>query len=309
MEQARNHHDQTHDHSDTHSTTSMCRALRREVPSTVGLLADEQDFAAMTGYRTFAFDDHPTYLQQVDVLLKALAAQGLHTSVVLFDPEEFEEFCDEEGLDPDRPESRARFTAHTAARGACVPYTGQSLDSLVPVLVDEAVRRATWDCATLLLTGLGNCADCGKDIGREAFERSSHLLVGLLKGAGGGTHHLVCSVPAEEEQLLAVLHADVGEDGVPELDDAEGAEFVTVLAAGIALGSPGGVVLRTARTGEPDRVHGWRLERHGLAPLNAAEVFNAYCTDADTGEPVAPESGVDYCAGYVIVDDPGSPLH
>ncbi|WP_433548630.1 hypothetical protein ACQPZG_28965 [Streptomyces sp. CA-294286] len=305
MEQAHHHQNRISSTSNRRNTKARRRTLRREVPSTVGLLADEQDFAAMTGYRNFAFDDHPTYLQQIDDLLKTLAAQGLHTSVTLFDPEEFGEFCAAAGLDPDRPETRARFTAHAAARGVCVPYTGQPVDALVPVLINEAVRQATWDCATLLLTDLGNCAECGEDIGREAFERSSRLLLGLLRGAGTGIHHLVCSVPADEEQLLAVLHAEASDDGVPELQDDEGAEFVTVLAAGIALGSPVGVVLRTSRQDEPDRVYGWRLDHGGLAVLTAAEVFNAYCTDAETGEPVAPEPGVDYCAGFPITDVTG----
>ncbi|MFF0747296.1 hypothetical protein ACFYVL_43635 [Streptomyces sp. NPDC004111] len=303
MENARNHS------SPHRSTRSMRRDLRREVPGTVGLLVDEEDFAAMAGYRTFTFDDHTVYLQQVDALLTALASEGLHTSVALFDPEEFAEFCTTTGLDPDRPETRARFTAEVAAHGACVPYTGQPLDSLVPLLVDEAVRKATWDCASLLLADLGNCAECGQDIGREAFERASHALVGLLQGAGPGAHHLVCSVPADEEQLLAVLHAAVDEHGVPELDEEEGAEFVTLLAAGMALERHGGVVLRTTRAGEPDRVHGWRLDHGDLAALTSGEVFNAYCTDAETGEPVAPESGVDYCAGYPVMNTPGSPHH
>ncbi|MGW7189831.1 hypothetical protein ACWGIP_11865, partial [Streptomyces sp. NPDC054838] len=53
----------------------------------------------------------------------------------------------------------------------------------------------------------------------------------------------------------------------------------------------------------PDRVHGWRLDRGRLVALSAAAVFNAYCTDADTGEPVAPEPGVEYCPGYEV-DEP-----
>ena len=81
----------------------MRRTLRREAPSTIGLLADEQDFAAMRRYRTFAFDDHTDYLQQVEGLLRTLAAQGSHTTVALFDPEEYAEFCADTGLDPDTP--------------------------------------------------------------------------------------------------------------------------------------------------------------------------------------------------------------
>ncbi|MCX4821643.1 hypothetical protein OG883_17475 [Streptomyces sp. NBC_01142] len=283
----------------------MRRTLRREAPSTVGLLADEQDFTAMRQYRTFTFDNHATYLRQAEALLRSLASQQLHTSVALFDPDEFAEFCGEEGLDPDAAASRSRFTADIAGRGARIEYTGQPLGSLLPQLINQAVRRATWEYATMLLADLGECADCAQDIGRAAFDRASRLLMHLLEDAGPGTHHLVCSVPGPDEQLLAVLHAETATAAPAHLDASEGTEFVTVLAAGIALESPGGVVLRTSAPDIPDRLRGWRLHQGLLLPLTAGEVFSAYCTDAATGEPLSPEPGVEYCAGFPIAtDDP-----
>ncbi|MGW6240922.1 hypothetical protein [Streptomyces sp. NPDC055094] len=299
------------DHNAQKTRTSR-RSLRREVPSTVGLLADERDFTAMRCYRTFTFDDHAAYLRQIDGLLKSLASQGVHTTVALFDPEEYAEYCAESGLDPDTAESRGRFTARIPGSGAAIAYTGQPIDSLVPQLISTAVRRATWEYATTLLADVGECADCGQDIGRAAFDRASHLLLRLLEGAGSGTHHLVCSVPAADEQLLAVLRTegpDNGQEGPPgsggpaRFDASQATEFVTVLAVGIALESAGGVVLRTTRADDPDRLHGWRLQRGSLVPLTVGEVFSAYCTDADTGEPVSPESGVEYCAGFDLCPD------
>ncbi|MFI5758774.1 hypothetical protein [Streptomyces sp. NPDC051569] len=298
---------------------AMRRRLRREVPTTVGVLADERDFTAMRCYRTFTFDDHDTYLRQIDGLLRSLASQGAHTTVTLFDPEEFVEYCADTGLDPDTAAGRSRFTAWTAASGATVAYTGQPIDALLPLLINTAVRKATWEYVTTLLADLGECADCGQDIGRAAFDHASHILLRLLEEAGPGTHHLVCSIPAADEQLLAVLHADNAdhpddpdhpdrsEGALARLDSSEGAEFVSVLAAGIALDSPGGVVLRTTGPGAPDQLHGWRLQRGHLVPLTAGEVFNAYCTDADTGEPLSPESGVEYRAGFDLgLDDTGT---
>ncbi|MFF9347635.1 hypothetical protein [Streptomyces sp. NPDC014734] len=285
--------------------TSMRRTLRREAPSTIGLLADERDFAAMRHYRSFTFDDHAVYLRQVESLLRSLAAQGMHTRVALFDPEEYVEFCSESDIAPDDPASRSRFTAEIASAGATVAYTGQPIDDLIPLLVDRAVRHATWEYATMTLAGLGACADCGQDIGRAAFDRASHLLLRLLETAGPGTHHLVCSTPADNEHLFAVLHTERDTTGPVRLASTEGAEFVTVLAVGVALEKPGGVVLRTSNPRVPDRVHGWRLDRGALVPLTAGEVFSAYCTDADTGEPVAPEPRVEYCAGFDLrADEP-----
>lgn len=276
---------------------AMRRVLRREIAGTIGLLTDEQDFTAMRRrYRTFTFDNHASYLQQVEALLRTLASQGGHTTVALFDPEEYAEFCAEHGLEPDTPSSRTRFTAELAATGATVPYEGQPLDHLVPNLIDEAVRQATWEYATTLLSRIGTCASCGEDIGRVAFVRASDLLVRILDASGPGERHLVCSVSTEPETLVAVLRADDDQHGTPHLDESEALEFTTVLALGIATQSPGGLVMRVGTPDTTDRVYGWRLRGEGLESLTAGEVFDAYCTDVVSGDLVSPESGVDYCA-------------
>ncbi|MFF2506911.1 hypothetical protein ACFVTY_26565 [Streptomyces sp. NPDC058067] len=281
---------------------SMRRVLRREVAGIIGLLADERDFTAMKGYRSFTFHDHDTYLQQVESLLQSLAAQGGHTSVALFDPDEYAEFCADEGLEPDTPTSRTRFTAALAGTGITVPYEGQPLADLLPDLVDEAVRQATWEYASSVLARIGTCGACGQDIGRDAFARASHLLTRVLDTAGTGTHHLVCSIPTDAETLLSVLHVDTRTEGTAHLDEREALELTTVLALGIATRSPGGLVLRTTAPDKDDRVQGWRLRDERLLPLTAAEVFDAYCTDAQSGDLVAPESGVDYCAAPDLGD-------
>ncbi|MCZ4513627.1 hypothetical protein O3Q52_36870 [Streptomyces sp. ActVer] len=289
---------------------TMRRVLRREIAGTIGLLTDEQDFTAMRRrYRTFTFDNHASYLQQVEALLRTLSSQGGHTTVALFDPEEYAEFCAEHGLEPDTPSSRTRFTAELAATGATVPYEGQPLDHLVPNLIDEAVRQATWEYATTLLSRIGTCASCGEDIGRVAFVRASDLLVRILDASGPGERHLVCSVSTEPETLVAVLRADDDQHGTPHLDEAEALEFTTVLALGIATQSPGGLVMRASTPDTTDRVYGWRLRGEGLEPLTAGEVFDAYCTDVESGDLVSPESGVDYCAPPDLGEDGPTTRH
>ncbi|UUU20583.1 hypothetical protein [Streptomyces sp. DSM 40750] len=287
------------------SHQSMRRVLRREIAGTIGLLADEHDFTAMRRYGSFAFDDHTTYLQQVEALLRTLAAQGNHTTVALFDPEEYAEFCADTGLEPDTPSSRTRFTAELATTGASIPYEGQPLAELVPELVDEAVRLATWEYATTLLAQIGDCASCGEDIGRAAFARAMQLLTRILDTAGPGERHLVCSVSAKPQALTAVLHADQNAEGATELDESEALEFATVLAVGIATRSPGGLVIRTTAPDATDRVYGWRLRGEGVEPLTAGEVFDAYCTDMESGDLISPESGVDYCTPPALGDDLG----
>ncbi|WP_405971009.1 hypothetical protein OG496_13215 [Streptomyces sp. NBC_00988] len=274
---------------------TMRRVLRREIAGTIGLLTDEQDFSAMRRYRSFTFDDHTAYLQQVEALLRSRALQGSHTSVALFDPEEYAEFCAGSDLDPDNPSSRARFTAELAATGPTLLYEGQPLADLLPALVDEAVRQATWEYATTLLARLGACASCGEDIGRAAFTRASGLLIRILDTARPGNRHLVCSVSGAPETIVSVLHADQDEDGTTHLDDAEAFEFTTILALGLATRSPGGLVMRTTSPTSPDCIYGWRLRGDGLEALTAGEVFDAYCTDVESGDLISPESGVDYC--------------
>ncbi|MFR9799643.1 hypothetical protein ACL02U_27680 [Streptomyces sp. MS06] len=269
--------------------------LRRETAGTIGLLTDAHDFRAMRRYRTFAFDDHAAYLREMEEFLRTRAARGGHTTVALFDPGEYAEFCTDEGLDPDLPANRTRFTARLATTGCAVPYEGQPLAELVPALVDESVRQATWEYAATLLAHIGPCATCGEDIGRAAFGRASMLLDRVLDTAPPGRRHLVCSFSGTPEALLAVLHADEDADGATRLDEAEAVAFTTVLALAVATGDRGGLVMRISAPGCRDRVHGWRLRDGTLIPLTAAEVFDAYCTDAESGDLVSPESDVDYC--------------
>ncbi|MER7490238.1 hypothetical protein ABTY20_31010 [Streptomyces sp. NPDC126497] len=286
---------------------TLRRVLHREVAGTIGLLADEHDFRAMRRYRSFVFDDHTTYLEHMEAVLRTRALKGSHTTVALFDPEEYADYCAKKGLDPDNHTSRTRFTAELASTGPTVPYDGRPLADLLPTLVDEAVRRATREYAATLLARLGACASCGEDLGRAAFTRASHLLVRILDTAPPGERHLVCSVSGPPETLVAVLHADDIPGGV-EPDESEALEFTTVLAVGLATGRPGGLVMRTTEPGSHDRVHGWRLRPHGLEPLTAGEVFDAYCTDAESGDLISPESNVDYCEPPDLGEGP-NPIH
>ncbi|MFH8240488.1 hypothetical protein [Streptomyces sp. NPDC018321] len=292
-----------------HTDQTTRRVLRREIAGTIGLLTDEHDFRAMRRYRSFTFDDHAAYLHQVEALLKTRAAQGTHTTIALFDPEEYAEYCTAAGLDPDAPASRSRFTAELAAGGPTVPYDGRPLADLLPALVDEAVRQATREYAATLLARLGSCATCGEDLGRAAYTRASRLLLRVLETAPPGNRHLVCSVSGSPETLVSVLHADDELDGTPHVDEAEAVEFTGVLALGLATHSPGGLVMRVSTPGGPDRIHGWRLRGYGLEPLTAGEVFDAYCTDIESGDLISPESNVDYCAPPDLGDDHMPPGH
>ncbi|MGK5500750.1 hypothetical protein [Streptomyces sp. URMC 125] len=279
------------------AAASARRSLRREAPGTVAVVADPAGFAAMRHrYTTFLFEDHPTYLRQVEKLLRSLTARGVRTSVGLFDPDDYARFCVREHIDPDTSDSRARYAAELAATGATVRYRGRPLVRLLPLLLAGRPRYP----------GGPTAARPGEGSTRGALEDAGDTVADLLGAAGPGTHHLVCSVTGTAGPLVAVLHAEAEPPAPPRTDPARELVFRAVLAAGLAAGRPGGVVMRTVRGGR-EEVRGWSLAGGRLRPLTEAEVFSAYCTDVETGEPVPPEPGLAYRAGFPLPRPSGSP--
>ena len=302
-------------------------ALWRETAGTLAVVADEAGFARMRRYPTFRFTDHAGYLRQAEAQLRLLAARHGHAGVALFDPEDFAAFCGREGIEPDSPASRARYTAELAARGATVPYRGQPIGSLLPELLAERLRRETWEAGTALLAAAGSCPACGAPMPRCAFRRGAALFTAVLGLLGPGKHRLVCSLLARVGPLTAAVRIEVGPDGTRRLAEPKALVVCTVLAAALATGDPGGLVLRSAppagppgapggpgqdgrdgapgegragRDGAGAEVCGWSLQRGRVRPLAEAEVFSAYCTDVRTGDPIPPEPGVRYRPAPVL---------
>lgn len=278
------------------------RALRHESPSVIAVLATEADFTAMQGYASFPFTDHARYLRQVDGWLRARTLRGEHTTIALFAPDLFRAFCSETRLDPDRPTSRARYAAEAATTGPTLRHRPVPLTDLVTLLRSSGERHVTLDRAMTALTTLDTCTACGEGATSTAFGHAGQAIEALLRGARPGRHHLVCSVPLESGSLIAALHMRTapGAPASPSAEDDDRHALRMVLAVGLAGAHSGGVVLRTTGPDERDTVHGWALRDGWLAPLTEAQVFSAYCTDPDTGEPVSPEPGVEYGAGFPL---------
>ncbi len=277
-------------------------ALRKEVACFVALLGRAEDFAAMRQYSTFAFATYGEYLRRMQGLLRSLAGQ-CHIRVALFDPVAYASYCADCRLDPDTAASRSRYTAIVATPGPTIAYTGQPMDRILVALSGEVAKRSTWQRAAELLTE-ANDGGAGNGQSSAALRRASDAFKGLIDSLGAGTHHLVCTIlDADGKPLIAALDAEGDAHGTVHLVEADALVFHAILAAGIALGRPGGIVARTTRdpaTSGAERVQGWMLRNRWLQPLTESEVFNAYCTDPVTGEPVPPESGVTYCAGTDI---------
>jgi hypothetical protein len=293
---------------------SRRRILRREAPSIVPVLADEAHFARMRAYGSFVFDDHQNYLRQLEGLLRTLTADQVPAQVALFDPVDYELYCEERRLDPDSAASRGGYVAEAAVTGTTVPYRGQTVAQLLPQLRDAHACRVTWQAGTDLLARAGRCDRCGADIGKAASGRSARALTAVLDSVGAGVHHLVVSVSAPGSPLITALDVRRSAAGALHAHEPAVLAFATALAAGFATGSPGGLVLRTdaGPCGDPprDTVRGWRLVPAAcwLSPLTAAEVFSAYCTDPRTTEPISPEPDVAHAPGHEL-PHPGGGLH
>jgi hypothetical protein len=286
--------------------------LQTEVATCVGILVNPVDFHSMRRLTSFPFDDYGTYLHHIEALLRTNAAQGRHTIVAFFDPEDYADFCGKRSLDPADTANRAYYTVTEAASAAHVVYDGQDLEKLRRALTDLAIDNATWEFASSFLRSLGNCDDCGHAIGHVAHATARRVLAALLSQAeANSTIRLVCSVVIDRQSLTAQFHVgrEAG-DSLTGADEVEALRFATLLAVGLATGGPGGVLMRITPSGgnSPERIHGWRI-LHRMEPLTAGEVFDAYCTNLDTGDLIAPESGVDYCAGFDLPDDTETPAH
>ncbi|BBB01787.1 hypothetical protein RVR_9358 [Actinacidiphila reveromycinica] len=276
------------------------RALRREAPTVVPLLLDEHDFAAMTRYRSFPFDDYGQYLHHLDGLLRGLHAQGTHVAVTHFDPDAYDSYCRSTRRPPDTPHTRTRYAAEATTTGPTVHYARQPLAELRTALAREADRRAVWQRATDLLMDAGPCPDCGQELAHCAFDDASDTLLGLLDAVGPGTHHIVCSLPTDDgPPLPAALHAHTSPDGEPHVAETDALVLCTVMAAATVTGRTAGLVIRTLDP-DGDTVRGWELRDGTPDPLTEAAVFDAYCTDPTTGAPIPPEPGVRYAPGIPL---------
>jgi hypothetical protein len=120
-----------------------------------------------------------------------------------------------------------------------------------------------------------------------------------------GTHHVLTSM-IDDEEASTGINTGTGAD-VP--DEVEHPHVLVLVAAHIVAGTPLPLVLRTFHdevshqaangTDIPMKtVRGWRFDGAVLLAIDEQGMFAAHCTDARTGEPVAPERGVQYAAAW-----------
>ena len=134
---------------------------------------------------------------------------------------------------------------------------------------------------------------------QDPWNLAERMFEALLSALGDGTHFLLCAVPTPKGTLCGATMVALDGEKVAAAPD-ECAAFCIALAVGVSPAMNGGLVARTMNTDGSEVVRGWELADGWAKACNAAEVFDAYCTDQTTGEPVPPEPGVDYRAGIPL---------
>lgn len=132
--------------------------------------------------------------------------------------------------------------------------------------------------------------------------RARILLSALLRDLPD-RHHVLTLHTGQTAVTSIVLH-DRGWD-------IEHPPVVERLCAIVAGGRGAAVILRSSTqkishtlpdgTAVPVKVvRGWQAADHALVPLDEAQMFDAHCTDAASGEPIPPERGVEFAPAPAV---------
>ncbi|MFB8442675.1 hypothetical protein ACFC7A_26855 [Streptomyces niveus] len=127
-----------------------------------------------------------------------------------------------------------------------------------------------------------------------AVARAADLVVAIFGSVGDGCHHLTVSVGG--------CGAAVPFHNVGEFTDADFGCVRDVVGLLACTGEwVGGAVVRSECVDGSSRVRGWRVMDGVACPLGRAEVFDAYCTDAFSGELISPVPGMVYLDAPFLV--------
>ncbi|MFF2542004.1 hypothetical protein ACFVUY_05515 [Kitasatospora sp. NPDC058063] len=302
-------------------------------PVALALAVDAGDFAGLAQYGLFGGLGHQAYLRRAEEHLTALHRQGLEVHLRVLEAGDFEDYCAALGLDPRAPAARVAYAGDPELAGEPFVYAGERLAELVPVLLDDHRARVRMSVACAALLGAVGDDPAGQFRMAAVMRYVTSVYLALAEGAGEGCHLLTlrCHGPEDGEELTSAVDVCV-EEGLlyPAGRDAEA--FCVTLAAGVALGGEGALLLhgdpsvgvgadgrsddRSSPVGRPPAspagetrprppVRGWALTGGRLRPMTAHEVFDELADDAARGLPFPP--GVDPRPGFPLPGfrDPG----
>nr|GID83689.1 hypothetical protein Ade03nite_26130 [Actinoplanes derwentensis] len=248
------------------------------------MVADEATFRQLSAaYASFVWspDQHSEYLDVHDDAIEKSRRDGAVVLVGRFEHADFVDFCAEAGLAPDSAASRSAYAVRAGASAEVKEWDGSARDLLL---------------SASLLDSVGTRAEEAIAAAQQVVEELTDLMLSAPPGPGSVT--VTVSAPGDEVTTVLFPWELAGD----EMQVSRPFELLfTAVAAGVVNG--GGLIVRI-RTGvdlrggvAQTRVLGWRLGDHDAAEISDAELFNAFCTDATTGDLLPPEYGTVYGRG------------
>ncbi|WP_329274008.1 hypothetical protein [Streptomyces sp. NBC_00691] len=132
--------------------------------------------------------------------------------------------------------------------------------------------------------------------------RAADTVERLLERAGLGEHHAVLVVAALfGTATVRILEVDRFEGDRIRASFEDTIDFTDLLAAAMTGAHSAGMVLRTIREGETDKVYAWRFNSGVPVPLGETEAETAYKTDPVTGEPIPAQGNVEYMEAFSLL--------
>ncbi|MFD3728863.1 hypothetical protein [Streptomyces sp. NPDC058671] len=132
--------------------------------------------------------------------------------------------------------------------------------------------------------------------------RAADTVERLLERAGLGEHRAVLVVAALfGTATVRVLEVDRLEGDIIRASFEDTIDFTDLLAAAMTGAHSAGLVLRTIREGETDKVYAWRFNSGVPISLGKTEAKTAYTTHPVTGEPVPAEKDVEYMEAFSLL--------
>ncbi|MFF7989311.1 hypothetical protein ACFZDG_05870 [Kitasatospora xanthocidica] len=215
----------------------------------IGVLTNAADFARARAWGISDAPDFERYLTDTAELLADALERFETVRARMFHPQDFQEFCLLNGLDPAEPGARDRYLVNPSLQTQLLAYQGEELaGDFVPRLVRARENGLTLCHVDLLLDGglYGDADERDEDHTRwvrAAYQRGGEVFRRMLVGAGAGVYELRLRVDAPGGRLTAAARVLQWEDGVVRINDEDLELVCAVLCAGLALELPGIAVL------------------------------------------------------------------
>ncbi|MQS15110.1 hypothetical protein F7Q99_23295 [Streptomyces kaniharaensis] len=247
------------------------------------------DFARLSRYGLFGGLGHREYLRRTEEQLRALRGQGLEVHLRVLEEADFADYCEALGLDPGTAAARVAYAGDPELAGEPFVYAGERLAELVPLLLDDHRSRVRMSVASAVLLDTIGDDLAGQRRLAAVMRYVTAVYVALAEGAGEGCHLLTlrCHGPEDGEELAAAAELCV-EAGMLFPGGRDTEALCVTLAAGVALGGTGALLLHGDAGPEGPPVRGWALAGGRLRPMSAREVFDELADGARWGLPFPP---------------------